>query len=101
MQHLARRDQPAGGDPHRAEAVLGVGAAARVGVVVGEVGPDLDEQRAEQRRDEAQRMEDVGEAGQRGADEHRRDRRRQRPRARRHQPDPERRVMLSVPSAAV
>ena len=40
-------------------------------------------------RDEAQRMEDVGEAGQRGADEHRRDRRGQRARARRHQPDPE------------
>ena len=56
-EHLARRDEPARGDPHRAEPVLGVGAAARVGVVVGEVRPDLDEDRAEQRGDEAQRVE--------------------------------------------
>ena len=52
-QHLPRRDEPARGHAHRAEPVLGVGAAARVGVVVGEVRADLDEQRAEQRGDEA------------------------------------------------
>ena len=53
-QHLPRRHEPAGGHAHRAEPVLGVGAAARVGVVVGEVRADLDEERAEQRGDERQ-----------------------------------------------
>ena len=48
-----RRHEAAGGHAHRPEAVLGVGAAARVGVVVGEVRADLDEERAEQRREEA------------------------------------------------
>ncbi len=33
-EHLAGRDQPAGGDPHRPEPILGVGAATGVGVVV-------------------------------------------------------------------
>ena len=69
------------------EAVLGVGAAARVGVVVGEVRADLDEDRAEQRGDERERAELVVVDRQRGADEHRRDRRGQRPRPRGHEPD--------------
>ena len=69
-------------------AVLGVGAAAGVGVVVGEVRADLDEDRAEQRGDERARPEDVGElVRERGADEHGRDRRGQRARARGHEPD--------------
>ena len=54
-QHLARRHEPAGGHAHGPEPVLGVGAAARVGVVVGEVRADLDEQRAEQRGEERER----------------------------------------------
>ena len=86
-QHLARRDEPARGDADRAEAVLGVGAAARVGVVVGEVGPDLDEQGADQRGEEGEDLERALGGRQRGADEHRRDRRGQRPRPRGHQPD--------------
>ena len=42
-QDLARRNEATGGDPDRAEAVLGVGAAPRVGVVVRQIGADLDE----------------------------------------------------------
>ena len=42
-QHLPRRHQPAGRDAHRPEALLRVGPAARVRVVVREVRPDLDE----------------------------------------------------------
>ena len=49
--------------------------------------PDLDEHRAEQRGDERERMEMAGAERQRGADEHRRDGRRQRAHARRHHPD--------------
>ena len=52
VEHAARRDQPGRGDAHGAEAVGGVGAALGVGVVVGEVGADLDEDRADQRGDE-------------------------------------------------
>jgi hypothetical protein len=89
-EHLARRDEPARGDAHRAEPVLGVGPAARIGVVVGEVRADLDQQRAEHRGDEAQRVERALGGGERGADEHGRDGRGQRPRARGHQPDPQR-----------
>ncbi len=87
-QHLLGWDEPARGDPDRSEPVLGVGPAPRVGVVVTQIGPDLDEDRAEQRGDEPKRVKDVLEAGQRGADQHRGDGRGQRPRARRHQPDP-------------
>ena len=52
VEDAPRRDQPGGGDPDRAEPVDGVGAALGVGVVVGEVGADLDEDRADQGGDE-------------------------------------------------
>ena len=86
-QHLLGRDEAAGGHAHRAEPVLGVRAAPRVAVVVGEVRPDLDQQRAEQRGDERQGLEgpERGRVGR--ADQHGRRRRRQRPRPRGHQPD--------------
>ena len=86
-QHLARGHEPAGRHAHRPEAVLGVGAAARVGVVVGEVGADLDEDRAEQRGDEAADAQVALGGRQRGADEHRRHRRGQRAQPRGHDPD--------------
>ena len=86
-QHLARRDEPAGGDPHGAEAVLCVGAAAGVGVVVRQVGPDLDGDRADQRGEEGQPVQVAVVGGQRRADENRRHRRRKRPRPGGHEPD--------------
>ena len=90
-QHLARRHQPAGGDAHRPEPVLRVGAAARVGVVVGEVRPHLDEQRADERGEEGERLERLLRRRQGGADQHGRHGRGQRPRPRGHQPDARRR----------
>ena len=89
-QHLLGRHETAGGDPDRAEPVLGVGAAPRVAVVVGEVRADLDQQRAEQRRDERQRVEGPERVRVGRADEHRRRCRRQRARPGGHQPDMER-----------
>src|SRR4029077_4709657 len=86
-EHLPRRDQPPGGHPYGTQPILGVRAAARVGVVVRKVRPDLDEYRAEQRRDERERVKRAGAERERGADEDRRDRRGQRAHARRHQPD--------------
>ena len=68
------------------------GAAARVGVVVGEVRPDLDEDRPDERGGERQRVEDVVGGGQRGADEDRRHGGGERPRPGRHQPDPHARL---------
>ena len=56
-EHLARRHEAAGRHAHRPEAVLGVGAAPRVGVVVREVRADLDEERAEQRGGERERVD--------------------------------------------
>ena len=86
-QDLTGRDEPAGRDPYRAKPVLGVGAPTRIGVVVGEVGADLDEHRADQRGDEPQRVEHVQVTRERGTDQHGCDRRRQGPHARGHQPD--------------
>ena len=88
-QHALGRHQAAGGHPHGAEPLLGVGAAAGVRVVVREVRADLDEDAADQCGDEGQRAEVVLGRRQRGADEHRRHRRGQRPRPRREQPQPD------------
>ena len=87
-QHLLRRHQPARGHPHRTQPVLGVGAPAGVGVVVRQVRADLDEQRAQQRRDERQDLERPLGPRQRGAHQHRRHRRGQRARPGGHHPDP-------------
>ena len=76
-QHLARRHEAAGRHPHRPEPLLGVGAAARVRVVVREVGPDLDEDRCRSApRTNASGRKTSSRAGQRRAHQHRRDRRR-------------------------
>ena len=86
-EHLTRGHEAAGGHAHGPEAVVGVGAAARVGVVVGQVRADLDEDRAEQRGDEPADAQVDHRHGQRRAHEHRRDGGGQRPRPRRHEPD--------------
>ena len=46
-QDAARRGKALRGDPYRPEAIDGVGAALGVGVVVGQVGADLDPDRTE------------------------------------------------------
>ena len=46
------RDQAGRGHPHRPEPIDGVGAPLRVRVIVDEVGPDLDEDAADEGRDE-------------------------------------------------
>ena len=86
-EHLAGRDEAARRDAHRPEALLGVGAAARVGVVVGEVRPDLEEERAEQGGDEPADAQVDLRHRERRADEHGRDGRGQGPRPGGHQPD--------------
>ena len=90
-QDAARRDQSGGGDADRAEPIDRVGAALGVRVVVGEVGSDLDEDRADQGGDEGADPPQVAMVLDRGGrpDQHGRDCRRQRPRTRRHQPDPQ------------
>ena len=87
---IAFRDETARRHAHRPEALLGVGPAAGVGVVVGEVRPDLDEQRAEHRGDEGEHLERAFGRRERRPDEHRRHRRGQRPRPGCHQPDVQR-----------
>jgi hypothetical protein len=86
-EDLPRRHEPARGHPHGPEPVLRVGAAARVRVVVGEVRPDLDEQRPEQGGEEREGLERSFGGGERGAHEHGRDGGGQRLRPRRHEPD--------------
>ena len=64
-QHLLWRHEAARGDAHRTEPILRVGSPSGVGVVVRQVGTDLDEDRDDHRRDEAQGVEHAGEPGQR------------------------------------
>src|SRR5699024_10287509 len=74
------------GDSREPVALVGVDAGLGVVVVVREVRPDLDEQRADERRQRGQRGEHVHRDGETGADEHRRGGRRQRLWSRGHQP---------------
>ena len=89
IEHAPRRHQPAGRHANGPEPVLGVRAPARVGVVVREVRPDLDEDAAHERRREPQRLEDVLGARERRADQHGRDGGWQRAGPGRDQPEPQ------------